>query len=149
MNTSAANKLTILLAEDDPDDSLLFMQAIEQLQIPSEIHLSADGLKLVKKLSERISPDLIFLDMNMPFKNGLECLSIIRSKEHLKNTPVIIYSTSQNTKEIKACFDSGANYYVVKPFSFDAIVRMISEFCHRNWQLPQTVSLNNFVVAFE
>jgi CheY-like chemotaxis protein len=87
--------------------------------------------------------------MNMPLKNGLECLEFIRSMVNLKDTPVIIYSTSRNNTEIKACFDNGANCYVVKPYTFEAIVKMVDTFCQKSRQIIKPSTLQEFVVAFE
>jgi len=149
MEKPNTHKLSILLAEDDPDDSLLFLQAIDELNIPTEVHVSADGEKLVEHLKQDIVPGIIFLDINMPLKNGIECLSVIRSKQHLQKVPVIIYSTSQNKKEIKECFERGANYYVAKPFTFGAIIKMLNDFCLRDWSASSRANLNDFVVAFD
>lgn len=144
-------KVNILLAEDDPDDSLLFMQAVDESAIRSEVSIADTGAKLVNHLEslQKVIPDIIFLDMNMPLKNGIECLQVIRSNDHYKMVPVIMYSTSYNNNEIEACYEKGANYYVVKPYSFNAIKKMITDFCCRNWELDSNRSFTNFVISYE
>lgn len=143
--------LQILLGEDDPDDSSIFLQAIDDSNISSCVNVADNGNKLVNQLKtdkEHI-PDIIFLDINMPLKNGLECLQVIRSKDTFKKVPVIIYSTSKNIEEIESCYEKGANYYVVKPFSYKAIVNMISDLCNRDWEIDVMDSFKNFVVSYE
>lgn len=143
--------VNILLAEDDPDDSMLFMQAVDESAITSKISVADTGAKLVNHLesTHRNVPDIIFLDMNMPLKNGIECLQVIRSNDQYKMVPVIMYSTSHNKTEIEACYEQGANYYVVKPYSFNAIKKMVTDFCCRNWDTDSKRSLTNFVVSYE
>jgi CheY-like chemotaxis protein len=147
--STASNYIKIILAEDDPDDSMLFLQALRDLKIQSDVEVFEDGVKFVSNINDQKIPDIIFLDMNMPMKNGLECLVCIRSRSDLSKTPVIIYSTSQNKKEIKLCYEKGANYYVVKPFTFEAISKMIEVFCSTNWATWELPPIKDFVVSFE
>lgn len=151
MKSDPQNTLNILLGEDDPDDSSLFLQAIDDSNITSCVHVADNGLKLVSRLRNAKDniPDIIFLDINMPLKNGLECLQTIRSEDTFNKVPIIIYSTSKNNREIEFCYEKGANYYVVKPFTYKAIVSMISDFCNRDWEIEAGSSLKNFVVSYD
>jgi CheY-like chemotaxis protein len=149
MTKAFNHTLNILLADDDPDDSMLFLQAVEELAIPGKVSVMDDGMKLVNHISHSSNPDIIFLDMNMPFMTGLECLQTIRQKESMQQVPVIIYSTSHNPAEIRKCFEHGANYYVVKPFSFDSIRQMVKSFCSDQLPDRRSISYNDFVVSFD
>ncbi|MGZ3902669.1 MAG: response regulator, partial [Bacteroidia bacterium] len=88
--------INILLADDDKDDRYFFEKALKTLSIKAQLTISEDGEKLMAYLlkhSEKL-PDVLFLDLNMPRKNGAECLTEIKLHEKLKKLPVIIYSTS-------------------------------------------------------
>lgn len=108
--------LNILLADDDKDDRFFFAKALKELSIPSKLITVGDGEKLMKYLSENSEhlPDLLFLDLNMPRKNGSECLAVIRSNEKFKHIPVIIYSTSINDTIADVLYEKGAHYYMHK-----------------------------------
>ena len=151
MKTLQLPKIHILLGEDDPDDSMLFIQALDETKLTSVVNIADNGAKFVDHVDGKSNsvPDIIFLDVNMPLKNGIECLQALRSKDDYKSVPVIMYSTSGTKGEIESCYEKGANYYVVKPFSFDAIKKMVSDFCTRDWRADVNRNLKNFVISFE
>lgn len=117
----------ILLADDDEADRLLFKEALEELEIKSIVHTVNNGMELMAYLTDKNThlPHLIFLDLNMPRKKGLECLKEIRSNEKLKNISIAIYSTSENEKDIEATFRNGANVYITKPNDFNMLKRLL------------------------
>ena len=71
-------------------------------------------------------PDLVFLDLNMPCKNGVECLEEIRAVKSFKNLPVIIYSTTANATQVDASYSKGASLYLQKPSNFESIKKSIA-----------------------
>lgn len=93
-------KLRYVLAEDDEDDVMFFRDAISELKLNVELEVAKDGSQLMEILHYQPFPDVIFLDLNMPLRNGLECLEEIRHSEMLKKNPVVIYSTSTERKDI-------------------------------------------------
>src|SRR5690242_19258303 len=95
----------ILFSDDDTDDALLFTQAADLMTSSILLSFAEDGEQLMRYLSKEMLPDMIFLDLNMPVKNGLECLREIRSDKKLDWLPIIVYTTSANPKDIDACFD--------------------------------------------
>ena len=117
----------ILLADDDNDDCLLFRDAIEELKLPVQLVTLHDGEKLIMHL-ESVSPDLpdlIFLDLNMPRKNGFECLTEIKNHSDLYTIPVIIYSTSFDKEKAFLLNKAGARYYICKPANFNDLKTVI------------------------
>ena len=113
--------LYIMLADDDSDDRFFFSEVLEEYKHVA-LESIEDGVKLMNALNSRAKlPDLIFLDLNMPGKNGVECLSEIRQQDKLKDIPVIIFSTSSSKKDIDETFDLGANLYITKPHSFKVL----------------------------
>lgn len=108
----------ILLAEDDDDDFYIFNCAVSSLIKSVHILRTANGVMLSSILQSQIHQDVIFLDINMPYKNGITCLKEIRSNPTFDNTRVIIYTTANHTREIELCYTLGATFYVIKPMSF-------------------------------
>jgi CheY-like chemotaxis protein len=123
----AANELRVLLADDDMDDCLLFKQALEELPISTHLTIVHDGDQLMKLLLKNINrlPHVLYLDLNMPRKNGFECLTEIRLNEKLKALPAIMYSTSAEQSVIDRLYQIGAQHFIRKPFDFPEIKRVI------------------------
>jgi CheY-like chemotaxis protein len=117
----------ILLADDDQDDIDFFSDALKKVNSGIKLSSVSDGSEALEYLrnAERI-PDCIFLDLNMPRMNGLECLEKIRDNESLKDVAVIIYSTSNNSREINEAIEKGATLYIVKTFSFAQLTRKLN-----------------------
>ncbi len=124
-----SNPLQILLADDDENDRLLFTDAFSELKTKTIVQTVNNGIELMKWLNEKDTrfPHLIFLDLNMPIKNGLQCLKEIRSNETLKNISVAIYSTSNNQKDIEETFSNGANVYITKPSDFNTLKQILEK----------------------
>lgn len=120
MDQSKIIPLSIFLADDDIDDRELFGEAIKESNPHTRILTFNDGNQLMDYLhsSDAPDPDIIFLDINMPLKNGKECLLEIRNDERFKSTPVIMFSTSLDSRDIHDTYKSGANLFISKPGSF-------------------------------
>ena len=119
--------LHILLADDDETDRLLFKEALEELEIKPRVHTFSNGMELMAFLTKKNAPlpHLIFLDLNMPRKNGLKCLREIRSIEKLKDISIAIYSTSSNENDIEETYLNGANIYITKPNDFNVLKQLL------------------------
>ncbi len=145
----ALNTLNIALADDDEDDRFLFKDAIEEIKIKTKLSLFSDGKELMDYLSlpNVILPEVVFLDLNMPIKNGMQCLKEIRANPKLIDLSVAIYSTSSSEKDIEDTFVYGANIYINKPNTFKELKTVIEKVLQLNWQY-QTSALNrdNFLL---
>lgn len=121
--------LHILLADDDESDRFLFREAFSELNIKTLVHTVNDGVQLMEYLAQADTPlpHLLFLDLNMPRKNGLECLREIRKDEKLKNISIAIYSTSSSERDMDEAFRSGANVYIKKPSDFSALKQILDK----------------------
>jgi CheY-like chemotaxis protein len=115
MSNDIGSAVRVLLAEDDIDDRLFFQRVISSFPMADLITVS-DGAQLLTYLSGTVKliPDVIFLDLNMPKINGLECLIEIQLNEKLRRIPVIIYSTYVDEEGADELFKNGAYYYVRK-----------------------------------
>lgn len=120
-------KLNIILAEDDFDDRLLFEEVIDELPVTVDLTTFNNGDELMKWLNRKKNrlPDALFLDLNMPRKNGFAALGEIKRDAKLQDLPVIIFSTSTNKEMIKQVFKDAAHYYIRKPASFQKLKELI------------------------
>ncbi|WP_207494970.1 response regulator [Aridibaculum aurantiacum] len=117
----------ILLAEDDEDDYMFFQSAIAGVSTSIKLLRTSDGIMLSSLLESSIEPDLIFLDINMPYKNGITCLKEIREQEQFKHVMVVMYSTTKQKNFIDESYSAGADFYLPKPSSLTDIKRQVSE----------------------
>lgn len=129
------NPLRIVMVDDDVDDREMFAEAAAELNQNLEVRCVEGGRDLIKLLDvEKMLPDVIVLDLNMPDRSGRECLDYIRNSETLKRVPVIIYSTSSSHKDIEDTYDKGANLYIRKPSSFSDLRVIIKTISQLNWE---------------
>jgi len=119
----------ILLADDDTDDCYFFKVALEELMLSTNLTTVQDGEQLMKLLTKETSglPDVLFLDLNMPRKNGFECLSEIKLNKRLKPLSVIIFSTSFEHEVVNLLFENGALYFIRKPSEFSKFKQIIQQ----------------------
>jgi CheY-like chemotaxis protein len=123
------NQLNILLADDDKDDRFFFSMALEGFSIPTLLDTVVDGEKLMSHLSENLLrlPDVIFLDLNMPRKNGFECLLEIKLNPKLNQLPVIIFSTSYEQEVVNLLYKNGAKYFIRKPSEYLQFKKIVQQ----------------------
>lgn len=130
----SGNAITILMADDDPDDQMLTKDAFEESCLANDIRFVGDGEELMDYLYHRGKfqdhenaprPGLILLDLNMPRKGGREALEEIKADQDLRNIPIVVLTTSKSEEDIIRSYDLGANSFIVKPVSFEGLVRVI------------------------
>lgn len=105
----------VILADDDRDHAFLFAHVLKEVDAGKTLTVARDGYELLALLTTT-TPDLLFLDLNMPLKNGMECLQEIRNNTHLANLPIIVYSSSTRMSDIQKAYIHKADLYMVKPF---------------------------------
>jgi CheY-like chemotaxis protein len=115
-SNSDLTPLRLLLADDDKDDCMFFRKALYDLPMPLVLATVHDGEKLLEYLNHHINdlPDVLVLDLNMPRKNGAECLIDIKANESFSKIPVIICSTSLHESGADELYNHGAHYYIRK-----------------------------------
>ena len=128
--------INITLADDDEDDRIFFTDAFEELKINTRVNTFKDGVELMNYLNNKksILPNILFLDINMPKKNGVECLLEIKKNERFKDIAIAIYSTSSSEEHIEETFINGANIYIKKPNDFIKLKKILSDVVTLNWQ---------------
>ncbi len=142
---SSNNAIEILLAEDNPGDARLALEALKDAKVHNQVHLVEDGVEAMAFLrnegiyKDAPRPQVIFLDLNMPRKDGRETLKEIKMDEDLRSIPVVILTISQAEEDIIKAYDYHANCYVTKPLDlnqFLKVIKSIEEFWLTIVKLP-------------
>lgn len=137
----------ILLADDDDDDRLLFMDVLSEYSKETKLTFAHNGEHLMNILYSGTLPDVLFLDLNMPLKNGMECLDEIRNSRSLKRLPVVIFSTSSHPGTINKMYEIGAHLYIRKPNDFNSLRKVIRHVLSRDWAHPVKPPKEEFVLG--
>ena len=126
--------ITILCAEDDPEDRMLIEDAMEDSRLVNDLHFVEDGEQLMDYLYRRGKyaelnnvplPGLILLDLNMPKKDGREALEEIKADPDLRRIPIVVLTTSKAEEDILRTYDMGVSGFVVKPVTFETLVSIM------------------------
>lgn len=129
------NVKTIMMAEDDAEDVDLFKDVLTDLELDISLAIAVNGKELMKQLEHtEILPEIVFLDLNMPLKNGMVCLEEIRANQSWKDIKVIILSTSSHQDQMKDAYDKGADFYMVKQSNYVDFKNAIAACLQKDWQ---------------
>jgi CheY-like chemotaxis protein len=120
--------MVVLIVDDDHEDCELFHEAIHDIDPVIKCWTARDGRQAINLLTKELVllPDYIFLDINMPLMNGKETLNEIKKNTRLRDIPVIMYSTTSDTKEIQSYYKLGAHDFLIKPNNFNKLVEALS-----------------------
>ena len=125
---------TILVAEDDPDDALIFKAMFKRATLPHNLHVVSNGQQVIDWLSGKDEysdrsihplPDRVLLDLKMPVKTGFEALEWIRSQKEYQNLPVVILSSSDDERDVKRAYELGATTYFVKSPQLQDVIQYL------------------------
>lgn len=128
----------IILAEDDVDDQNIFQLTIQEIAPDVQIQFVSNGKELLTLLQNN-TPDILFLDLEMPYKNGLECLVEIRNNPNLEKLPVVVFSSTTKPGNIQTAYEVGAHLFFIKPAVYSEYVSSIKAIFKLNWKEPETV----------
>lgn len=126
--------MTILYADDDPEDRMLTEEAFEESKFSANLQFVEDGEQLMNYLHQKgeysdtekyPAPDLILLDLNMPKKDGRECLKEIKDSELLRKIPVVVLTTSNDEEDVIKTYNLGVSSFITKPVTFDSMVDIV------------------------
>ncbi|MDZ4694096.1 MAG: response regulator [Deltaproteobacteria bacterium] len=127
-------EVTILLAEDNPEDEVITVRALKRSQVCDRVEIARDGAEVLDQLfaesatgvAQKVLPDLILLDLNLPKLSGFSVLSRIRQDERTRFIPVVVLSSSAQEDDVKESYRLGANSYVRKPVDFERFVDAVA-----------------------
>jgi two-component system, response regulator len=129
--STQGNPICIVMADDDEDDRAATREGFGRNRIANDFHTVNDGEELMSflrregKYVDAPRPGLILLDLNMPRKDGREALSEIKRDPGLRSIPVVVLTTSSQEEDILRSYDLGANSYITKPVTLDALVKVL------------------------
>lgn len=148
MSRRSTRPVTIVLAEDDPDDQMFATEALAEARFANDVHLVEDGRELLDYLrrlgdyedpASAPRPALILLDLKMPRMNGLEALAEIKRDPKLRSIPVVILTTSGADEDIARSYELGVNSFIRKPVTFEGLVdamRAVGRYWFEMVELP-------------
>ena len=141
----------VVLADDDQDHAYLFDLILHQVDPTKTLTIITDGAELMNFLLSH-KPDLLFLDLSMPCKSGMECLEDIRKSSKLKNLPIVVYSNSVQMTDIQLSYINQADLYMVKPFNSFYLKKALQSILDMEWRKkytnPRHYFINNHFVPF-
>ena len=146
---ASTKSIVILMADDDADDRLLAKDALNECKITNALHFVENGEELLDYLRQKGKyaslantprPGLILLDLNMPRKDGREALQEIKADPKLRSIPVVVLTTSKADTDISRIYELGANSFITKPVSFDALIKVMSDLVHYWFELVELPS---------
>jgi CheY-like chemotaxis protein len=143
---------SLVLADDDSDDQDMFGEVLRELYPSLKVNMVNDGDQLLHLLGYYL-PDLVFLDLDMPCKNGLQCLQAIRSNPITAHLPVVVYSSTTRPSNIETAYEMGSHLFFIKPNSYSELKAKLQRLLVHDWTQPQKVKeqygLNGQYTAFK
>lgn len=139
---------TIFYTDDDEDDLSIFADAVESIPQNIKLQTYSGSQNFLNAISDpSVVPSVVFLDLNMPGKNGFDVLKELRDSDDKKDIPVVIYSTSSEPGNIERCLDLGANCFITKPVLMSDIIKAIEHAIQIDWKkfIP---TQSNFVFKY-
>ena len=128
----------VLLVDDDEDDSIVFRLALSELQSDIQFRWNNSCDNVAEEMGEW-KPDVVFLDINLPRTNGLECLEKIRNAAKISHVPVIMYSCSELPKDLQRSYELGACLFFRKPSSLVHLTAALEDILQMNWHSPDSI----------
>ena len=138
--------LKILLVDDDREEYEFITSAFESLTVKAEV-IQVEDCNDVSGTIKQHNPDMVFIDINMPSINGIDCLKAVRSEKRFENLPIIIYSTSNSLTDVQESFKHKANLYVVKPNTFSKLTASLQKILSFDWNLRNNLPIEKFLIA--
>jgi CheY-like chemotaxis protein len=134
---------TILLADDNKNDCIVFERAIIQIDIHLKLTTVTNGEELLQLLSHYV-PDILFLDLEMPYKNGIQCLQTMRENKAFEKLPVVVFSATNRPNNIQVAYGFGANLFFTKPAAYNELVTSLSDILKMDWNDPASITEKYF-----
>lgn len=135
INSNGDQELTyVLLAEDDDDDYLIFSLAVDELTSVRVTLKRAENGDILMRLLDEKNPDLLFLDLLMPCKDGRQCIREIRANRKFDSLPIIVYSSMSDLESIEFCYREGTNLYARKPSSLSDLKAILEKIFSMDWK---------------
>lgn len=133
----------IFLADDNKEDCLSFEKAIVDIDVHIKLTTVMNGEALLQLLSHYI-PQLLFLDLEMPCRNGIQCIQSIRSSKAYDLLPIVVFSKTSRLNNIQVAYGFGANLFFTKPSNYEELYLSLKSILHMNWGDPDSITEQYF-----
>jgi CheY-like chemotaxis protein len=133
MNVSHYDPTHVLMAEDDDEDYYIFSLAIKELSFTVVLTRAENGDILLKLLEEK-HPDILFLDLLMPCRDGRQCIKEIRANNKYDSIPIIVYTSLSDLKDVEFCYREGSNLYAIKPATLTELKSILERIFSIDWK---------------
>jgi CheY-like chemotaxis protein len=133
MSLTLTKPISVMIAEDDEDDFFIFSVAVSETALTVILRRAEDGALLMKLLQEEL-PDILFLDLLMPMKDGKQCLRELRSDKRYDNMPIIVYTSLEDLDSVEYCYRQGSNLYTIKPNSIEDLKVALQRILSIDWK---------------
>ena len=134
MNVSHYDPTHVLMAEDDDEDYYIFSLAVKELSFTVVLSRAENGDILMKLLEEEKLPDMLFLDLLMPCRDGRTCIKEIRANTKYDSLPVIVYTSLSDLTNIEFCYREGSNLYAIKPATLNELRGILEKIFSIDWK---------------
>jgi CheY-like chemotaxis protein len=129
---------TIFICDDDQDDRQFFVDAVQSVYPTIKIEEVTNGSELLNLLLH-VRPDLVFLDLDMPVLNGVQCIDQIRKNPKLKELPIVVFSSTSRISNIDTAYEVGADLFFIKPTTFGELTAAIKAILELDWHYPEKI----------
>jgi CheY-like chemotaxis protein len=134
---------SIVLAEDNLEHCFFFRKALREVAPSVQLTDVHDGNKLIELLQSYL-PDLLFLDLNMPCKDGVQCIKEIREDRVYNRLPIVVFTMSSHDNSIQTAYGFGANLYMIKPNEYSKLLQSLNSILLMDWNEPKLITENHF-----
>jgi len=144
MSPRPCSIISVILADDDADDRTIFQDVLKEEAPHIKLNIVSDGFALMSLLSSYM-PDLLFLDLEMPFKNGLQCLKEIRDNPALQQLPIVVFSSTNRPHNIATAYEMGAHLVFRKPDTYIQVKEALKAILLLDWSNPQQIKNQHYI----
>jgi CheY-like chemotaxis protein len=132
---------TVVFAEDDEDDQLYFREVFREINADIQIVFVRDGNQLLQLLRNFL-PDILFLDLEMPYKNGLQCLVELRENSSYSGLPIVVFSSTMRPANIQTAYEMGAHLFLHKSSRYSEYSDCLKKILLMDWGHPEKIREN-------
>jgi CheY-like chemotaxis protein len=135
---NACSVHSVIMADDDADDRMIFQEVVQEIAPSVKLNIVSDGQVLMSLLGNYI-PDLLFMDLDMPYKNGLQCIKEIRENPALTDLPIVVLSSTNRPHNIVTAYEVGAHLVIQKTGSYQEMKDAFSSVLSLDWRKPELI----------
>jgi DNA-binding NarL/FixJ family response regulator len=135
---------SIFITDDDEDDQGMLKDALKDISPAYKIETFRTCAELFAML-EHFTADMLFVDLDMPGKNGLQCIKDIKANDTTAKVPIVVFSSTSRESNIEVAYQAGAHLFMVKPSSYFGLINTLRKVLSLDWSIPEEVKSNQYI----